>query len=117
MSARDGVLDLLHDPLDPFRFVDEPVGAKPDRLDAAVVAAGTGVDDHGGGNAALLQQTEHLEAVRPRHFEVEDHAIDRLPLQNVERRVTAVRNDGLVSADALEVVAVLLGHRRNVVDD
>ncbi len=33
------------DAFDRLRLVDEPVGAKPHRLDAAVVAAGAGVDD------------------------------------------------------------------------
>src|SRR6185436_17411124 len=45
LPARDGVLDLLHDALDRLGLVDESIRAQPHRLDAAVVAAGAGIDD------------------------------------------------------------------------
>ena len=87
--ARDRVLDLLNDALDRLRLVDEPVGAEPHGLDAAVVAAGAGVDDDRRVDAALLQPPQHFEAVDARHLEIEDDAVDRLAGQDVERLVAA----------------------------
>ena len=110
------VLDLLDDALDRLRLVDEPVGAEPHGLDAAVVAAGAGVDDDRRVDAALLQPPQHLEAVGARHLEIEDDAVDRLAGQDVERLVAAGGDDRVVAADAFQVVGVLLGHRRHVVD-
>ena len=92
-SARHGVLDFLHDPLDGLGLVDEPVGAEPHRLDAAVVAAGAGVDDDRCVDAALLQPPQHLEAVGARHLEIEDDAVDRLAREQVERLVAAAGDD------------------------
>ena len=114
--ARDRVLDLLHDALDRLRLVDEPVGAEPHRLDAAVVAAGAGVDDDRRVDAALLQPPQDLEAVGARHLEIEDDAVDRLAGEDVERLVAAGGDDRVVAADAFQVVGVLLGHRRHVID-
>ena len=42
-------LDLLHHPRDRLGLVHEAVGAEPDRLHAALVVAGAGVDDHRNG--------------------------------------------------------------------
>ncbi len=93
-AARDGVLDLLDDALDRLGLVDEPEGAEPHGLHAAVVAAGAGVDDDGRVDAALLQPPQHFEAVEPRHLEVEDHAVDRLAGQHgrapSRRRATTI---------------------------
>ena len=71
----------------------------------------TGVVD-----AALPQAPQDLEAVGARHLEIEDDAVDRLATQDVERLVAAGGDDRLVPADALQIVGVLLGHRRNVID-
>ena len=81
----DRQLDLAHDPLDRLGLVDEAVGAEPDGLDAAVEVPGAGVDDHRDLRAAPLERAQHLEAVHARHLEVEDHAVDRLAAEPLER--------------------------------
>ena len=83
--ARHRVFDLLNHALDRLRLVDESVRAQPHGLNAAIVTAGAGVDDDGRVDAALLQTAQDLETIGPRHLEIEDHAIDRLARQNVER--------------------------------
>ena len=114
--ARHRVLDLLNDALDRLRLVDEPVGAEPHRLDAAVVVAGAGVDDDRRVDAALLQPPQHLEAVDARHLEIEDDAVDRLAGEEVERLVAAGGDSRVIAADPFQVVGILLGHRRHVID-
>ena len=115
-ATGDGVLDLLDDALDRLGLVDESVRTKANGLDAALVVAGAGVDDDRRVDAALLQTTKHLEAVDARHLEVEDDAIDRLAAEDIERFVAAGRHDRAVAADAFQVVGILLGHRRDVID-
>src|SRR5688572_13695112 len=116
-AARDRAFDLLNDPLDRLGLVHEPVGAEPHRLDAAIVASSAGVDDDRRVDAALVQPPKDLEAVGSRHLEIEDDAVDRLAAEQVERLVAATGNRRLVLTDASQVVGVLLGHCRHVIDD
>src|SRR5262245_58789410 len=112
-----GVLDLLNHALDRLGLVDEPIRAEPDGLNAAIVAAGAGIDDHGRIDTAMLHASQHLEAIDPRHLEVEYHAVDRLPCEHVERLFTAGGDTRVIATDTLQVVGVLLDHCRHIVDD
>ena len=111
------MLDLLYHALHRLCLVDEALGAKPDRLGAAVVVPRTRVHDHGRLQAAPRHGAQHFEAVHAGHFEVEDDAIHGLALQRVERRLPAVCDERFVATDALQVVRVLIGHGDHVVDD
>ena len=62
-----------------------------------------------------LERAEHLEAVHPRHLEIEDDAVDRRAAERLERLRAARRGDHLVAAEPPQVVGVLLGHRGHVV--
>ena len=112
----NGVFDLLDDTLDRLRLVDEPVCPQPHCLNATFVTTGAGINNDRGVDAALLQAAQDLETIDPRHFEIEDEAINGLTGQKVERLVATRGNDGVVFADAFQIVGILLGHRRNVVD-
>src|SRR5207245_3887368 len=87
------------------------------RLDAAVVVAGAGVDDDGDPQGPALQGAQHLEAVHAWHLEVEDDAVHRLALQDVERLAATPGGQRLIPAHALQVVGVLLGEDGDIVDD
>ena len=110
------VLDLAHDALHRLGLVDEALRTELDRLDAAVVVPRTRVHDHRRAGLASRHAAQHLEAVHARHLEVEQHAVDRLALEHVERLAAAPGDQGLVAADALQVVRVLLRHGGHVVD-
>ena len=109
------LLDLAHHAHHRLRLVDEPRGAEPHRLDAAVVAAGAGVDDHRRVVPLVRESPEHLEAVEPGHLEVEDDAVHRLAREELECLGAAARDRRVVPAEAAEIVGVLLGHRRDVI--
>lgn len=111
------MLDLLHDALDRLGLVDESIGAKAHRLHAALVTTSARVNDHRRVDLALLQSPQHLETIDARHFEIEDDAVDRFAAQDVEPFAAAAGNGGLIAADAFQVVGILLGHCRGVVDD
>ena len=114
--ARERVLDLLHHPLHRLGLVDEALGAEPDRLRAPIVVAGPGVHDHRDAQAASLHGAQHLEAVHPRHFEIEDDAVHGLALECIEGVLPAGRDQSIVPADPLQIVGVLLRHGGHVVD-
>jgi len=86
-------------------------------LRAAVVVAGSRVHDDRNAQSQSLDGTQHLEAVHTGHFEIEDDAVDGVARQALERPAAALGNEGLIAAQALEVVGVLLRHGRDVVDD
>src|SRR4029453_18626503 len=67
-SARYGVFDLLHDPLDGLGLVDESVRAEADGLDAALVAARARIHDDRHVDAARLEAPQYFEAVDAGHF-------------------------------------------------
>src|SRR5436190_4287800 len=113
----DRVLDLLRDALHRLRLVDEAVRTEADCLSAAVVVARAGVDDDGHAQSQALDRAQHLEPVHPRHFEIENDAVHRIARQALERRAAALRDECFVAAEPLEVIGVLLGHGRNVIDD
>src|SRR5439155_14935302 len=113
----EGVLDLLYHPLHRLGLVDEASRTEPDGLGAAIVVARPGVHEHRHPEPAALHCPQHFKAVHPRHFQVEDDAVHRLALEQVERRATVVRDEGFVAAYALQVVRVLLRHGGYVVDD
>ena len=85
IANRGEIACRVLDTLDRLGLVDEPVRAEPDSLNAAVVAAGPGIDDHGRVDTTMLHASEHFETIYPWHLEVEHHAVDRLPRQHVER--------------------------------
>ncbi len=116
-AAVDRVLDFLRNPLHRFRLVDEAVRAESDRLRAAVVVARARVDDDRHPQPESLDGSQDLEAVHSRHLEIEYHAVDRVACQTLERGAAAFGDRCLVSAQPLQVVRVLLGHGRDVVDD
>src|SRR5207249_9700933 len=91
-------------------LADEAPGAEPDGFRAAVVVARPGVDEHRHPEPTSLHGSQHFEAVHPRHFQVEDDAIHRLALQQIERRAARERDEHVVAAYALQVVRVLLRH-------
>ena len=111
------MLDLLHHALHRLGFVDEAAGTEPDGLGAAFVVARARVHQHGNAEAAPLHGPQHLEAVHPRHFQVENDAVHRLAFQQVERLPAAVRDERFIAAHALQVVRVLLCHGGYVVYD
>ena len=111
------VLDLLHDAFHRLGLVDEAPGAEPDGLRAAVVVARPGVDEHRHPEPTSLHGPQHFEAVHPRHFQVEDDAVHRFALQQIERRAARERDEHVVAAYALQVVRVLLRHGGYVVHD
>src|SRR5207244_2836634 len=111
------VLDLLHDAFHRLGLVDEAPGSEPDGLRAAVVVARPGVDEHRHPEPTSLHGPQHFEAVHPRHFQVEDDAVHRLALQQIERRAARERDEHVVAAYALQVVRVLLRHGGYVVHD
>ena len=98
-AALDGALDLVDHPLHRLRLVDESRGAEPHGLDAPVEVAGAGVDDHRHLRPPPLQGAEHLEAVHPRHLQVEDDAVHRLAAEPLQRPPPVVLGDDLVSAE------------------
>ena len=105
--ALQHALDLAHHALHRFGLVDEALRAEANRLDAAVVVAGAGVDDDRHLEAAALQGAQHLEAIHAGHLEVEDEAIDRLTLEEVERVTPAGGNERLVATSR-----VVMGRKR-----
>ena len=113
-AALERALDLVDHPLHRLGLVDEPVRAEPKGLDAAVVAAGAGVDDDRHLRAFLLQRPQHLEAVHARHLEIQHDAIHRGSAEHRQRLLPAGRRDDLVP-HATQVVGVLLGQGRHVV--
>src|SRR5256886_8773801 len=64
-----------------------------------------------------LHGSQHFEAVHPRHFQVEDDAVHRFALQQIERRAARERDEHVVAAYALQIVRVLLRHGGYVVHD
>ena len=113
----DRVLHLLRDALHRLGFVDEAVRAQANRLHAAVVVTGPGINDDRNAEAKALDRTQHLETVHPRHLEIEYHAVDGVARETLERGPTAFRDEGFVAAQALQVIRVLLGHSRDIVHD
>src|SRR6058998_78863 len=111
------VLDLLHHAFHRLGLVDEAPGAEPDGLRAAVVVARPGIDEHRHPKPTSLHGSQHFEAVHPRHFQVEDDAVHRFALQQIERRAARERDEHVVAAYALQVVRVLLRHGGYVVHD
>src|SRR5881409_639949 len=111
------VLDLLHHAFHRLGLVDEAPGAEPDGLRATVVVARPGVDEHRHPEPTSLHGSQHFEAVHPRHFQVEDDAVHRFALQQIERRAARERDEHVVAAHALQVVRVLLRHGGYVVHD
>ena len=107
----------MNHPLHRLGFVDEAVGAQLEGCDAALVVPGSGIDDHRHFTALLLQPAQYLEAIHSRHFQVEDHAVNRGAAEQFQRLTTLDRGYDLVSAQTLEIVGVLLGERGYVVDD
>jgi len=100
-----------------LRFVDETPRPQADRLDAAVVVARPRIDDHGNPEPATVHSAQHLEAVHPRHLEVEDHAVHRLALQEIEGLAATLGDERFVAAYPLQIVGILLRHGGDVVDD
>ena len=76
------------------RLDDEIVGALAHRLDRGVDRAVRGDDDDRGGQAALADRAQDLDAVHVRQFEVEQHDIGRrrrarqAPARRCRRRAT-----------------------------
>src|SRR5216117_2986113 len=116
-AALDRILDLLRDPLHRLGLVDETVGAKPDRLRAAVVVTGSRVHNDRHTQPQALHRAQHLEAIHAGHLEIENDAVDRVARQALECRAAALGDERLVAAEALQVIRVLLGHGWHVVDD
>src|SRR5207237_8195836 len=58
----------------------------------------------------------HGDAVGARHLEVDSPGVDRVALEEVEPLTPAPGDEGLVAADALQVIGVLLRHGGHVVD-
>src|SRR5690606_31742566 len=115
--ALERVSHLLHHALHRLRLVDERECAEPHRAHAAVEVARARVDDDRGVQPQLLHAAQHLEAVHARHLEVQDHAVQLLVAQRLQR-LRAGRGDAHApAAQPLEVVGVLLGHGRDVIDD
>jgi hypothetical protein len=108
---------LSHDTLHRLGLVDEAVRAQADSLGTAVVIAGARIDDHGCGRASVSKSLQHLEAIDARHLEIEDDAVDFLAGQHVQRFPTPGGDAGLEASNALQIVGVLFGHGRNVIDD
>ena len=52
-----------------------------------------------------------------RHLEVENDAVDRLAGEHLQRLIATRRDGRAVAPHALQVVGILLGHRRDVIDD
>src|ERR1700694_6315994 len=64
-----------------------------------------------------LDGAQHLEAIHPRHLQVEDDAVHRVTRQALECGPAARRDERFVTAQTLQVIRVLLRHGRDVVDD
>ena len=113
----DRVLDFLRHTLHRLGLIDEAVRAEANRLRAAVIVARSGIHDDRHAQSQPLDRAQHLEPVHPRHFEIENDAIHRITRQAFECRAAAFCDECFVAAQALEVVGVLLGHGRDVIDD
>ena len=75
-AALHRILHLLRDPFHRLGLVDEAVGAKPDRLRAAVVIARSRVHDDRHTQSQALDRAQYLEAIHAGHLEIENDAID-----------------------------------------
>ena len=64
-----------------------------------------------------MKGLQNLETVDPRHLEIEDDAVDDFAGQQVQRFSAAGGNACFEASDALQIVGVLLGHGRNIIDD
>src|SRR2546426_940385 len=98
-------------------LIDEAVRAEANRLRTAVVVSGAGIHDDWNAQTQSFHGAQDLETIHAGHFQVEDDAVDGIACQALERRAAALRHKRFVSAQALEIVGVLLGHGRHVVDD
>src|SRR5207247_5765211 len=71
-AALHRILHLLRDPFHRLGLVDEAVGAKPDRLRAAVVIARSRVHDDRHTQSQALDRAQYLEAIHAGHLEIEN---------------------------------------------